>query len=859
MKKITSLLLLLLVSVMSGVSAWAADSKWTDHYVKSVSEAVTSLDNLNTGYYLLRNVGRQTFLRENDNNGLWLWNATSGNELANVKAAFEGLKAYPNTTNQGIMRSVVYIVKNSDGTYQMQLMSGQYVAGALPYGGPASSNATASKVTIQNINGNQFGFKPEGSSYWANGNGTPGQPHTDGSFTGWDASLPAKDGNGAYQFFPVSLGECVDCSFNVTVAGEEFTQKVVQYTSGTEVSSPVEVSYYYGEPKFNSSDRVATASNRAFSITYEDGVKPFELSTANNPIWYRIYFRNDESNHAIVFSSSANTVTTGNNGAHATPFSVDYFKNHYLGYESFKGSLWAFVRDGAGVKLLNKLTGNYVTFEDENSTASLGNGTSLIVKKNGSNAEGFSLQYPGVRTSCAGDHNNGALALWNTSWDDSKTFTSRDDGGSWFKIVAVSNDEIVSIAKDILNTALTNVSKSITGDETNSVSVSYDASAIETAKEKVASATTLDELDEACVYEVYPTFDENAFYRIKSCNVDDSKNAYITTSSMFVGKDGSLATAHTSKIEGLDRTIRRAPASDNFASQLWQFVKTGTHTYKVKNANTGCRMSSYVNGDIDMPINVNAGGDYTFQTYPTATFSGNDGKTLFQMIVGGHYMNAFGGGGEEYTTIKDYNGNYAGEKGNFWQIIKVSSVPVTISSLGWASVALPCAVQVPSDVKAYYAKTVNGNSMTLEEIEDGIVPANTGVLLAKEGGASVNLAIVTTDKILEGNLLQPATAKRAGFEAQSTYVLARDGEDGDIAFLVSDLTTVPANKAYLNASAVPTTASVLSFTFGGAETGINDAIAEDANETYYDLNGRVVLYPHNGIYVTKSGKKLFIK
>lgn len=850
MKKISTLLLLFLACMLGSVNVSAAtDSKWTDHYVVSVSAAVTSLDDLNSGYYVLRNVGRKTFLRENDNNGLWLWNAASGDNLTDVKTAFEGMKTYPQTANQGVMRSVVYIEKNADGTYQMQLMSGQYVGGSLPQGGAASSNATASKVTIQNIDGDQFGFKPEASSYWADGNGSGGR--SEGSFTGWSASLPGKDGNGAYQFFPVTLGECVDCAFDISISGQAFASTVKQFARGTEVSAPVELSYYYNET-FTPSDRVATVSNKTFTVTYEvdNEIVPFELSTADNFKWYRIYFRNSENNHALVLSSSASTVTTGNNGASSTPFSAGYFKDRCDGYESFTGGLWAFVADGVGVKLMNKLTGNYVTFANASNTASLGDGTRLIVKRNGSHDEGFSLQYPGS-VSCVGDHSNGNLALWNY-------VLSCDDGGSWFKIVAV-NDEIINIGKDILNTALTNLSQSTSDGETDYVSVRYDAAAIEAAKQKVASATTLAQLDEASVYEVYPTFDENAFYRIKSCNVGDSQNAYMTTSPMIVGKDGSLATAYNNRIEGLDRTVRRAPASDNFASQLWQFVKVGTHSYKVKNANTGCRLSSYGGSDIDMPINVNAGGDYTFKTDPTATFNGNDGRTMFQMIVDGHYMNAFGGGGNGYTTIKDYDGNYAGEKGNFWQIIKVSSVPVSISSLGWASIALPCTVQVPSDVKAYIAKTIDGNKMMLEEIEDGIVPANTGVLLAKQGGGDVTLTLTTTDKTIEGNRLQPATAKRAGFDAESTYVLARDGEDGNIAFLESELTTVPANKAYLNASDVPTTTSVLSFTFGGTETGINDAIAEDANETYYDLNGRVVLYPPNGIYVTKSGKKVFIK
>lgn len=834
---------------MSGVSAWAADSKWTDHYVKSVSEAVTSLENLNTGYYLLRNVGRKTFLKE-EGTQLWLRNRTNGSDaIADVKTSFEGL-------NKGAMPFVVYITKNGN-SYTMQFQSGNYIGKTLPHGSQASSDGTAGTLQFTHISGNQFAFGPVGS-YWANGNGAGG--YSEGSFTGWGGNAPTEGGgNDAYQLFPVQFGDCINCSFTATDGTNTLATMTYDYMSGDEVENHFDMSgfsYYYSNPSVMADDKVATSENRDFKVKFEVVNAPFQFSTAESPVWYTVSMRNNQSNHMLVCYKGDNSVTTGNN-ANNTPFTVAYL-NGKCNYESFKGGLWAFVRDGAGVKVLNKLTGKFLTLAgaSDMTNATLGEGTRLLVETNTSNGgSGFSLRYPGYATAHLGDHNGGKLAIWNNG-------SSQNDGGSSFKVALAENEDVIGVGKSVLNALLENM----TAAENDAVYVTAvrTAEAIDAAKSAVSAATTLVGLDrayEACELCLMPTFEEGAYYRIKNCNAIN--NPYLSTSHMFVGTDGTLAASYnkfgdyssTDKTNGVNRQIHRVTESDALVPQLWQFVENvGYNTYKVKNANTGCRMSSYA-APIDMPVNVNAGGDYSFKVVPYASFEGNDGKTMFQMYVDGHMINAFGGGND--NIIKEYN--YINDKGGYWQFIKVTEIPVTISAAGWASVALPCAVQVPSDVKAYYAKTVNGNSMTLEEIEDGIVPANTGVLLAKEGGASVNLAIVSTDKTIEGNLLQPATAKRAGFDAQSTYVLARDGEDGDIAFLVSDLTTVPANKAYLNASAVPASASVLSFTFGGAETGINDAIAEDSNETYYDLNGRVVLYPHNGIYVTKSGKKLFIK
>jgi len=74
---------------------------------------------------------------------------------------------------------------------------------------------------------------------------------------------------------------------------------------------------------------------------------------------------------------------------------------------------------------------------------------------------------------------------------------------------------------------------------------------------------------------------------------------------------------------------------------------------------------------------------------------------------------------------------------------------------------------------------------------------------------------------------------------------------------------VPANKAYIlttDLNATAQAASLLQFNFGGEATGIDGVVADDAKETiYYDLNGRRVLYPTQGVYVTNTGKKVFIR
>lgn len=64
MKKFTFLLSLLAMVLCNVQSAFADDAKWTDKYIQSVDAAVTSSNNLKEGFYLMRNVGHSTFLRE---------------------------------------------------------------------------------------------------------------------------------------------------------------------------------------------------------------------------------------------------------------------------------------------------------------------------------------------------------------------------------------------------------------------------------------------------------------------------------------------------------------------------------------------------------------------------------------------------------------------------------------------------------------------------------------------------------------------------------------------------------------------------------------------------------------------------
>ena len=347
--------------------------------------------------------------------------------------------------------------------------------------------------------------------------------------------------------------------------------------------------------------------------------------------------------------------------------------------------------------------------------------------------------------------------------------------------------------------------------------------------------------------------DANAYYQIIAQSVNGQgvriNKTNISSESMVVNKNGVLEAG-----ERNSRIIRRTTASDALVPQMWQLVANADGSYKIKNANTNCCIGQIQsNGTgVEMPISNEGAGDYVI----TKGLAVNK----FLLKNGSHMLNAYQG--DANTIIADYNGNNSGDTGSNWVIKKVTTVPVSITNAKYATVAFPFATKVTTNsVKAYYATGAADGMITLVEYPEGIIPANEGALLYNEAGATTaNLEIVTTEKTVDGNKLMPATAKRSGFAANETYVLAKNSAN-EAAFLKNGLTVVPANKAYVATENIPagSSSNVLNFNFGQV-TGINGVVAADkAGVQYFDLQGRRVLYPAHGIFVTNTGKKVFVK
>lgn len=200
------------------------------------------------------------------------------------------------------------------------------------------------------------------------------------------------------------------------------------------------------------------------------------------------------------------------------------------------------------------------------------------------------------------------------------------------------------------------------------------------------------------------------------------------------------------------------------------------------------------------------------------------------------------------STMKIYGIKYEFES---------KSSSVTITSAGFATHASKFAVDYSNrtdGLVAYAVKYADGK-LTYNKI-DGIVPANTAVLLSGEakeytlaaaGGAATT---VDTD-------LKIADGTKTG--ANNIYCLAKKASNGVGFYQVSSDVTIPANKAYLEINAA-NSAKYYSIGIGGNTTGIQ-AIQQNsvkADGIMYSLSGQRVGKDYKGIVIC-NGKKMIKK
>ena len=182
-----------------------------------------------------------------------------------------------------------------------------------------------------------------------------------------------------------------------------------------------------------------------------------------------------------------------------------------------------------------------------------------------------------------------------------------------------------------------------------------------------------------------------------------------------------------------------------------------------------------------------------------------------------------------------------------------------VNGKSYASFYVDYPVKVTSEDVQVYTGTINGNSLEMTEADDKIIPANVGVVLISETGATtaeISISDVAGDP--KSSDLTGTTSPIDISSTKSNYlVLGRDKDDQTkVGFYRPNGTQIPANKAYIYLAGG--NVQGLAFNFDGATTDINSISAATDKQEIYDLSGRRVMKANKGLYII-NGKKCFIK
>lgn len=342
--------------------------------------------------------------------------------------------------------------------------------------------------------------------------------------------------------------------------------------------------------------------------------------------------------------------------------------------------------------------------------------------------------------------------------------------------------------------------------------------------------------------------------QIKALEEQNAKVAAGNTSTMEVGKYYRLYNKQhykyaclndnpaqvTSKLSG---TVNSKGASSVFYIEN---AEAGSGRYRIK-------VGGLTLGKASMSTNI-ALGDDNYGSKGGYVIS-HIGKTFlfFDQVTGTNYSYIHGGDNGERMV-----GWEANSDASQWYVIPATDVEIDMTAQGdkkYASAYLPFGVSNVAGATAYTG-ALNAEKNAIDMTATTSVPANTGfVLVGTENKAT--LTIGTADAI-EGNALTGTNTGIAFAEAtpKANYLVFGVNADKVGFYTPGNVTAIPANKAYINASAI--TGSAIALNFGSTVTGINAATINNGenNAPIYDLSGRRVWAPVKGGLYIQNGKKL---
>lgn len=343
--------------------------------------------------------------------------------------------------------------------------------------------------------------------------------------------------------------------------------------------------------------------------------------------------------------------------------------------------------------------------------------------------------------------------------------------------------------------------------------------------------------------------------QIKALEEQNAKVAAGNTSTMEVGKYYRLYNKQhhkyaclndnpaqvTSKLSG---TVNSKGASSVFYIEN---AEAGSGRYRIK-------VGGLTLGKASMSTNI-ALGDDNYGSKGGYVIS-HIGKTFlfFDQVTGTNYSYIHGGDNGERMV-----GWEANSDASQWYVIPATDVEIDMTAQGdkkYASAYLPFDVSNVAGATAYTG-ALNAEKNAIDMTATTAVPANTGFVLVGTA-EKATLTIGKATAIAGENVLTGTNTGIAFAEAtpKANYLVFGVNADKVGFYTPGNVTAIPANKAYINASAL--SASAIALNFGNTVTGINAATINNGenNAPIYDLSGRRVWAPVKGGLYIQNGKKL---
>jgi hypothetical protein len=539
---------------------------------------------------------------------------------------------------------------------------------------------------------------------------------------------------------------------------------------------------------------IPDASSATITATATVSV-PFTISTDyENATWYKMQ----------LHTTWANYVSTS-----------EYAIAWASGSQSSKAYYWAFMGNPIqGFKIINRATGDSRYLAKTDPATMSTTETGWIVKRK--DATHFGLWNDNVNKYANGQ--GSTIKYWGDF-----------DAGSTFWVTEVSSDEI-EFVDDIAALEAINWSDADNAGQLNRYNLTgtysgdagSESSIIATLKSSGYSAERLTTVQDMLDNYALNMPASGKFYRIQG-----------QTSSKYL----AAGKAANSKFKMTD---------DTDGTTIFYFADS-----KLLNYSTG-----YYNG---LVAGDGAGGwNWVIGSENASTVTFQNGNTNGGYGIQSATVNFYDNG--DGTSSADRGGsvnmNNANTRYRSWYLTEITSLPVTISAAGYATLYSPVALSIPSGITVYKA-TENGEYLTLTAVasEAGdVIPANQGFIIAgAEGSYSFT---ITTGGSVAGNALTGTVA--AISRPAGSYILATG--DSGVGFYQDGASTIPGFKAYYQPESP--VKDFMGFFFEDDETAIENVIVnENDNENQkaiYNIAGQRISKLQKGINII-NGRKVVLK